>query len=263
MVYVPGGTFQMGTGITGRTNAGPNEFPEHPVKLDSFWIDKFHVTNKQFAEFLFYNGNQIENGVSWLEEESEFCLLQRSIDLYLPKVGYANHPVIDVSWYGAQAYCKWVGGRLPTEAEWEYAASGPDNWIYPWGNEYDCTKGNFQDWTDENEPVIYTWRGARGCDGIDHTSAVDAYPAGASWVGALDMAGNVWDWVADWGFSFYPSGLETNPLGPDSGTEKIVRGGSWNNQETGVRTTTRGTYRPITRSAYIGFRCVYDVPAKP
>jgi formylglycine-generating enzyme required for sulfatase activity len=204
-----------------------------------------------------HRGNNSDGGVTWLELESEFCLIKKQIDIYLPKVGFANHPVIDVSWYGAQAYCEWVGGRLPTEAEWEYTASGPDNWVYPWGNDYDCTRGNFHDWTDEDAPVFYPNVGERGCDGISFTSPVDAFPSGASWVGALDMAGNVWDWVSDWGPSFYPTGLQINPTGPTSGTNKIVRGGSWNNHQTGVRTTNRGAYRPLVRSYYIGFRCVY------
>ncbi len=257
MVFVPGGIFQMGTGTTGRVDEFQDEFPEHPVKLDSFWIDKHEITNKQFAEFMYYNGNQVEGGVTWLEMESEFCLIEEHIGNPWPKVGYARHPVVDISWYGAQAYCDWVGGRLPTEAEWEYAASGPENWVYPWGNEYDCTKGNFHDWTDEDDPPLYPNLGERGCDGINFTSPVDAYPEGASWVGALDLAGNVWDWISDWGISFYPTGLQINPTGPETGTEKIVRGGSWNNHETGVRTTNRGAYRPISRSYYIGFRCVY------
>ena len=258
MVYVPVGTFQMGAGIIGHTEASPDEFPEHPVKLDSFWIDKYEVNNKQYAEFLSQRGNQLEAGVTWLEIDSEFCLIEPHIDVFWPKVGYANHPVIDVSWYGAQAYCKWVGGRLPTEAEWEYAASGPENWVYPWGNEYDCTRGNFHDWTEEGSTPDFLVPGLRGCDGFAFTSPIDAFPSGASWVGVLDMAGNVWNWVADWGISFYPSGLQVNPSGPESGSEKVVRGGSWNNHHTGVRTTNRGAYRPINRSYYIGFRCAYD-----
>jgi formylglycine-generating enzyme required for sulfatase activity len=259
MVFVPGGIFQMGADIRGRADAGWDELPEHPVELSAFWIDKYEVSNKQFAEFINLRGNQREGDTSWLELESEFCLIEKHIDFVWPKVGYADHPVIDVSWYGAQAYCKWVGGRLPTEAEWEYAASGPDNSIYPWGDEYDCTRGNFHDWTDEDDPPIYPNVGPRGCDGIDHTSPVDAYPEGASWVGALDMAGNVWDWVLDWGPSFYPTGFQVNPTGAEKGTEKIVRGGSWNNHQTGIRTTNRGTYRPITHSYYIGFRCVQPI----
>ncbi len=264
MVFVPGGTFQMGTGTIGRVAEFEYEFPEHPVKLDNFWIDKYEVTNKQFAQFIYNNGNQIEDGVPWLEMDSEFCLIEDHIGMPWPKVGFESYPVIDVSWYGARAYCEWVGGRLPTEAEWEYAASGLENWIYPWGNEYDCTKGNFHDWTDDDqESQFYPWVGERGCDGIDHTSPVDAYPEGASWVGALDMAGNVWDWVSDWGPSYYPSGLQINPTGPETGPEKMVRGGSWNNHENGVRTTFRGAYRPIVHSYYIGFRCAYPVSSSP
>ncbi|MBN1483149.1 MAG: formylglycine-generating enzyme family protein [Chloroflexia bacterium] len=259
MLFVPGGTFQMGTGTAGAAVAGWNELPEHPVKVDSFWIDKYHVTNKQYAEFLSLRGNQQESGVTWLEIDSEFCLIIQNGEYFYSKMGFEDHPVMDVSWYGARAYCEWIGGRLLTEAEWEYAASGPDNWIYPWGNEYDCTMGNFHDWTDEDDPVPFP--GERGCDGIDFTSPVDAYPQGASWVGALDLAGNVWDWVADWGVYFYPSDLQVNPTGPTSGTSKIVRGGSWNNHDWGVRTTMRGDYRPSIRSAYIGFRCAY--PAEP
>ena len=257
MVFVPSGTFQMGVSTGGVADAGMNEFPEHPVQVDGFWIDKYPINNKQYAEFLNLRGNQQEGGVTWLELESEFCLIEKRGKYYWPIRGFENHPVIDVSWYGARAYCEWIGGRLLTEAEWEYAASGPENRIYPWGNEYDCTKGNFHDWTEESEPVSFP--GERGCDGIDHTTPVDAFPAGASWVGALDMAGNVWDWVLDWGVSFYPSGLQVNPTGPGSGTDKIVRGGSWNNHHWGVRTTMRGDYRPMVRSAYIGFRCAYPV----
>ena len=128
-------------------------------------------------------------------------------------MGFEDYPVTDVSWYGARAYCSWIGGRLLTEAEWEYAASGPENRIYPWGNEYDCTLGNFHDWSDEDGPASNP--GERGCDGIDFTSPVSAYPEGASWVGAQDLAGNVWDWVADWGAASYPSGLQVNPRGPN------------------------------------------------
>jgi formylglycine-generating enzyme required for sulfatase activity len=258
MLFVPGGTFQMGTGWVGSSDAGLYEKPEHPVEVDNFWIDKYHVNNKQYAEFLNLRSNQRENGVTWLELDSEFCLIEKRAEFYYPKDGYWDHPVVDVSWYGAQAYCDWAGGRLLTEAEWEYAASGPENLLYPWGNEYDCTMGNFHDWTDENDPNPMD-PGERGCDGIPFTSPVSAFPQGASWVGALDMAGNVWDWVSDWGVSFYSHGLQVNPTGPQTGTDKIVRGGSWNNHHWGVRTTMRGDYRPINRSYYIGFRCAYPV----
>jgi formylglycine-generating enzyme required for sulfatase activity len=247
----------MGTGSTGAAVVGWNEFPEHPVQVDSFWIDKYHVDNKQYAEFLSLRGNHRESGVTWLELESEFQLIEIHGNYFYPKMGFEDHPVVDVSWYGARAYCDWIGGRLLTEAEWEYAASGPENKIYPWGNEYDCTMGNFHDWMDEAVPVSYP--GERGCDGIDFTSPVDIYPEGASWVGVLDLAGNVWDWVADWGVFPYPSGLQINPTGPETGTDKIVRGGSWDDYHWGVRTTMRESYPPTVHSSLIGFRCAYPV----
>ena len=259
MVFVPGGTFQMGSGTDESAATSGNASPEHPVQVDSFWIDKYPVDNKQYAEFLYLRGNQWENGVAWYELESDFGLILKRLDVFSPKLGFEDHPVIGVSWYGAQAYCDWIGGRLLTEAEWEYAASGPENRIYPWGNEYDCTMGNFHDWTDED--VSGSFPGERGCDGIDFTSPVDAYPEGVSWVGVLDLAGNVWDWVADWGVSPYPSDLQVNPTGPESGTNKIVRGGSWDSYHGDVRTTVREAYDPTVHSPYIGFRCAY--PAEP
>ena len=259
MVFVPGGTFQMGTSAVQATDSSWNEFPEHPVQVDSYWIDKYHVDNKQYAEFLSLRGNQREDGVTWLKVDSESSLIETRVEYFYPKTGFEDHPAVCVSWYGADAYCNWIGGQLLTEAEWEYAASGPENRIYPWGNEYDCTMGNFHDRSDEDGPASSP--GERGCDGIDFTSPVNAYPEGASWVGAQDLAGNVWDWVADWGNYSYPSSLQVNPTGPESGTDKIVRGGSWDNYDWGVRTTMREGYPLTVQSAYIGFRCAY--PAGP
>jgi formylglycine-generating enzyme required for sulfatase activity len=256
MVFVPGGTFQMGSNADQTDPSTMNETPEHPVQVDSFWIDKYPIDNKKFAEFLFLRGNQREDGVTWYDDENEYSLLENRITIYKPYLGFEHHPAINISWYGAQAYCDWIGGRLLTEAEWEYAASGPENRVYPWGNEYDCTKGNFQNWNDEEEPPSSPGEG--GCDGFDFTSPVDAYPEGASWTGVLDLAGNVGDWVADWGVSPYPGGFQTNPAGPESGTMKIVRGGSWDDYSWGVRTTTRKEYNPTERSPFIGFRCAYS-----
>ncbi len=254
MVFVPGGTFQMGISGDLAASADTHESPEHPVQLDGFWIDKTLVDTKQFAEFLYLRGNQVENGVPWYDAESEFNHLQLRLDFYKPLMGFEDHPVISVSWYGAQAYCDWVGGRLLTEAEWEYAASGPQNRIYPWGNEYDCSKGNFHDCLDEGANSEEC-----GCDGFDFTSPVDAFPGGASWAGVLDMSGNVWEWVADWGVSPYPADLQVNPTGPEAGPNKVVRGGSWDNYLWSARTTKREDYNPSMHSPTIGFRCAYPV----
>jgi len=257
MLFVTGGTFQMGTGSAGSASSDSNESPEHPVQVDSYWIDKYPVNNKQYAEFMNYRGNIQEGGVTWVDLESGSSMVELHGRFYFPKMTFEDHPVTGVSWYGAQAYCDWNGGRLLTEAEWEYAASGPENRLYPWGNEYDCTLGNFQDSPVEEGSASDP--GERGCDGFDRTSLVYTYPGGASWVGALDLAGNVWDWVWDWGISTYPSGLQVNPTGLESGTEKVVRGGSWDDYSLGVRTTMRGSFPPTVRSPYIGFRCAYPV----
>jgi hypothetical protein len=120
MVYVPAGEFEMGS-----TEGDSDEQPVHDVTLDGFWIDKHEVTNAQFAAFLNEKGNQEEGGTTWLELDSDDCLIEKSGEEFRPKSGYADHPVVEVSWYGAKAYAKWVGGQLPSEAEWEYAARGP------------------------------------------------------------------------------------------------------------------------------------------
>jgi len=116
MIYVPAGEFEMGS-----TQGDSDEQPVHTVALDGFWIDRTEVTNAQFAAFLNDQGNQTEGGAAWREFERVCCPIERAGNEYRPQSGYADHPVIEVRWYGAAAYCEWVGARLPTEAEWEYA----------------------------------------------------------------------------------------------------------------------------------------------
>jgi formylglycine-generating enzyme required for sulfatase activity len=241
MVYVPGGTLQMGSD-EGDPYADDDEFPQHPVTLDSFWIDRTEVANAQFAAFLNEQGNQTEGGVTWLALEDEDCPIERVDGEYRPKSGYADYPVFEVSWYGAAAYCRWGGGRLPTEAEWEYAARGTEGRIYPWGNEFDCAGGNLRD--------SYT-----GCDdGYDLTAPVGQFPDGASWCGTLDMAGNVWEWVYDWRGSYF-SEAQVNPTGPPEGKSKVLRGSWCEPKQTDGRAAHRDSRTPDTRSNIVGFRC--------
>jgi serine/threonine-protein kinase len=234
MVFVPAGSFLMGGGENDPA-ASADELPEHRVTLEGFWIDRTEVTNDQ------YN----------LCADSDGC--RKPLYADDPAYNGGDMPVVGVAWGDAVDYCAWAGGRLPTEAEWEYAAKGEDGSIYPWGNEFDGNSLNFCDLNCEE-----SWAEGTSDDGHKEAAPVGTYPDGASWVGALDMAGNVWEWVSDWCDS-YPSEAQVNPGGPEAGNCKIIRGGAWASQPAGVRTTYRilsGEITPDIRHPNIGFRCV-------
>jgi formylglycine-generating enzyme required for sulfatase activity len=146
-----------------------------------------------------------------------------------------------------------VGGRLPTEAEWEYAARGQEGTLYPWGNTFDGTRLNYCDLSCTNP-----WRDETIDDGYAESAPVGSYSNGASWCGALDMAGNVWEWVADW-VGYYPASAQANPTGPATGEEKVLRGSSWVYDRERVRTSARDFIKPDERDSPIGFRCA--IPA--
>jgi formylglycine-generating enzyme required for sulfatase activity len=275
-VYVPAGQFEMGLSdnqvdqlLQVCREAGADcdrqEFrfvqPVHMVTLDAFWIDQTEVTNEMYAAFLNELGNQAEEGVSWLEPGTGhggivYGYIEETDGVFQPEVGYEDHPVIEVSWYGAAAYCAWVGARLPTEAEWEYAARGPQSNVYPWGDTFDGTRTNYCDMR-----CTYDWRDRDCDDGHIEWASVGSYPEGESWCGVLDMSGNVWEWVNDWwSEGYYVRSPIQDPQGPDSGTLHIAKGGSWFDNAWQVNAACRKGLTPSSyRMHWVGFRCA--VPA--
>ena len=222
-VYVPAGVFSMGSGFQ-------FEKPQHSVYLDAYWIDQTLVTNAMYVKCVKAGACQPPAKTGSSTRES-----------YYGDSTYDHYPVIHVSWNDAKAYCGWAGRRLPTEAEWEKAARGTDGRLYPWGNQDPSpTLANYQN-EESNE--------------VD-TSEVGKYPAGASPYGALDMAGNVWEWVNDWyDGDYYSSSPASNPPGPATGTERVLRGGSWTNCYTDMRTANRSNSQPSADIEEVGFRC--------
>ncbi len=216
-----------------------DEYPDHKVRIEAFWIDRTEVTNAQFAAFLNVQGNQIEGDVTWLEVEDDSSLIEDQDGGYHPVPGYEDHPVIEVSWYGAITYCHWAGASLASEESWEYAARGPERAEFPWGNDSpSCQQAN-----------------GSGCQ--DGPSQVNSHPDGASWTGAQDMAGNVFEWVTNWSMPYPGSPYENVDFGT---IYKIVRGGSWNFEPYYGRSAHR-SYAHATdiRNDFVGFRCVLTV----
>jgi len=227
LVCVPAGDFLMGSS-NGDADAANDEKPQHTVYLDAYWIDQTEVTNAQYARCVATGACR--------RPESDNSYARNS---YYDNSEYADYPVIYVSWDDAVDYCTWAGRVLPSEAEWEKAARGTGGQIYPWGNQ-----APYSD--------LLNYAG-----NIGDTTAVGSYPAGASPYGALDMAGNVWEWTADWYDSDYYSSQTTwrNPAGPASGVYRVVRGGSWYYVSWSGRAAFRYWNAPVYRSNALGFRC--------
>ncbi|MFM7173994.1 MAG: formylglycine-generating enzyme family protein, partial [Caldilinea sp.] len=194
-------------------------------------IDKYEVTNARYKACVDAGGCTAPGSVaSWTRSP------------YYGTSTYADYPVVNVTWHQASAYCAWAGKRLPTEAEWEKAARGSsDTRKYPWGNSApDCTKTNY-----------------RSC--VGDTSRVGSYPSGASPYGVMDMGGNVWEWVNDWYSStYYSVSPSNNPQGPATGEygTRVLRGGSWVNYDSVVRSANRDYNFPVNWNYSTGFRCV-------
>jgi sulfatase modifying factor 1 len=237
-VLVPAGEFEMGAE---GGQAEPDEAPKHRVHVDAFYIGKYEVTNRQYHTFVKSTGHRPPDN-----EDPKYDLWRG--DTMLDGIG--ELPVINVSWDDAVAYCKWSGGRLPTEAEWEKAARGTDGRTYPWGN--DPVTGNRANYSNEN---VTFW------DGPATLARKNQFDYGRSPYGAYEMAGNVWEWVQDWyDENYYKNSSSKNPRGPSDGKERILRGGSWRNTPEILRSSNRNKETPTDRRVYAGIRCAKDAP---
>jgi formylglycine-generating enzyme required for sulfatase activity len=230
MAYIPAGEFTMGS-LSGYLD----ERPPHQVYLEAFHIDRYEVTSEQYLQFI-HSATGLCGDHICLDTKADnadsHIVYQNG--RYTVEAGYAQHPVTLVSWYGARAYCEYQGKRLPTEAEWEKAARGIDGRGYPWGDTADRARLN---------------AGNR----VGDTTPVGSYPAGASPYGVYDVAGNVWEWTADWYQAYPASSYHSSFFGEKY---KVVRGGSWNHPVSDARTALRDLAHPARRIHVVGFRCV-------
>ncbi len=263
LIFVPAGEFHMGAVWT--EPDADNEKPLHAVYLDDFWIDQTEVTNAMFAKFVAATGYQTDaekagTGAVWTASAPT---LVWGANWRRPRgpgsnvYGLDRYPVVQVSWKDAEAYCQWAGRRLPTEAEWEKAARGTDERQYPWGNT--PPTGQLANFADRN--FWSKWSDTATNDGYRYAAPVGSYPAGASPYGALDMAGNVWEWVNDWNVdTYYQRTPKRNPVGPKLGYLRTVRGGGWFDKASELSVFNRSTmlYSPAQWSDFTGFRCAFS-----
>jgi eukaryotic-like serine/threonine-protein kinase len=238
MVYVPDGSYLMGSDKSIDAQAQDTELPQHSVYLDAYWIDQTDVTNAMYARC-------VEAGSCTAPQDTRSFTRSN----YYGNSLYADFPVIKVNWNQADAYCRWAGRQLPTEAQWEKAARGADGRIYPWGN------------TSPSCDLANTTINGVGC--VGDTSKVGSYKNGASPYGALDMAGNVWEWIADWyDDNYYQNMPLTNPTGPNSGQLRILRGGAFVLFGRTARSADRAGFDPNQQIDRIGFRCTLPILSK-
>lgn len=239
MVDVPAGEFWMGCNEAVDDQCSSDEYPYHAVTLSAYKIGKYEVTVGEYQQCVVNGACNNSN-----EDEPHYGTNTGDSSCNLGATDKDNHPMQCVTWYGAKAYCEWIGGRLPTEAEWEKAARGTDGRKYPWGNETATC----------DYAVVY--EGGYGC-GSGGTMPIGSKDAGKSPYDIYDMAGNVEEWVNDWfGKNYYESLPTNNPVGPEAGVARVLRGGSWLFSGDGiVRASRRGNYNPTFGYSQHGFRC--------
>jgi formylglycine-generating enzyme required for sulfatase activity len=228
MIFVPSGHFVMGSDAI---DAAPNERPPTRVSVSRYYLSRYLITNADYEQFDPSHGRKRAAGTD------------------------DRHPVVYVSSLEAMKFCRWLSSRerkryrLPTEAEWEYAARGADGRRYPWG-EYGG-RGDLANFADKN--TVFAWSDREIDDGFAESSPVGAFPHGASPFGIHDMAGNVWEWCIDY-YEAYRGTPKINPRGPTCGTKRVYRGGSWKSRFNSLRTTARGSNAPNFSCNDLGFR---------
>jgi len=244
MTRIPDGTFDMGDTFG---DGDADEKPVHPITVFDLWMSIHEVTNQQYAMFLNAWGNQFEESTYWLDINDEDCQIVCKEGSYIAKEGMENRPVVEVTWFGASAFARWMGGRLPTEAEWEYAARyAGRNLKFPTGGSLSSNDANLT--------------GATGNDQWEPSSPVGSFSPNP--LGLYDLAGNVWEWCHDWyAREYYSNSRGTNPEGPPLGDARILRGGSWYDTPKLARATYRNMNRPSESRINIGFRVA--LPYKP
>jgi formylglycine-generating enzyme required for sulfatase activity len=237
MVLIPSGEFQMGS-----ENGSTDEQPVHSIYLDAFYIDAYEVLNVDFATFLNENSDQADSFSEWARIDQEWFQVHDEGSGWHAVSDYEYYPVVGVTWFGAAAYCEWRETRLPTEAEWQKAArGGREGSEYPWGDEAPtCAQG---------EPSDATFA---DCD----SGLVEAGNAAFNGFGLRDVAGNAWEWVADWySAEYYAESPSDNPTGPETGDVRGMRGGGWNATAGQLRVALRERSVPEQSSDYLGLRC--------
>jgi len=274
MAYIPGGTFEMGS-----EDGLPDERPVHEVTVDPFFMDKHEVTNAEFAAFVEETGYETDAekwgwSIAFLPYEqpdqrvvgAEWWAKAEGADWRHPTgpdssiEGKEHYPVVQVSWNDAKAYCEWAGKRLPTEAEWEFAArGGREREPFPWGEQF----------RPDDQSMANTWNGVfpkndKGLDGFKGLAPVGQYTPNG--YGLYDMSGNVWEWCADWyDPRYYLESERKNPTGPESGKMRVMRGGSYlcaDNYCRGYRVAHRNKATADSGLNHTGFRCAKPVESE-
>lgn len=234
LVYIPAGKFNMGS-----ESGNADQLPVHTVQLNGYWLDRTEVTNEMFVRFLNTQGNQQEGGTTWLEPIDPLVWIFEKDGFWQTLSGKENYPIVNVSWYGARAYCEWAGRDLPTEAQWEYAAKGTDSRRFPWGNDApNCNLARF--WGCGNTPV-----------------ETGSLPQGSNLWSVLELAGNVAEWVNDrYAADYYQQSPQENPPGPINGYYRVIRGGHWGSTYLALQTSHRNWAGADEHINSVGFRCV-------